>query len=198
MFLLPVHSAYRFKKHFLVSLIILISHVCHSQNPHEEDIWNGLERFILGAGKAVFENKLIPVVGGIDSTGKEKTYQYSYNPGPDSPIIFAGIRFSQASLKFNDAGKLKIIELHAFYFVSNTSLNHKDAEKHSKQVLSYLESRLNKGRKHDQKNNTGWRIAREYEWQKDNRRLIFAQHIKKEKQSSQAGSIFSVWLSDSQ
>lgn len=198
MFLLPIHTGYSSKKHFLFSLIILISHFCHSQTLPEEDIWKGLERFKLGASKADFENKLTTVVGGIDSTGKEKTYQYSYNPGPDSPIIFAGIRFSQASLKFNDAGKLKIIELHAFYFVSNTSLNHKDAEKHSKQVLSYLESRLNKGRKHDQKNNTGWRIAREYQWQKDNRRLIFAQHIKKVKQSSQAGSIFSVWLGDNQ
>jgi hypothetical protein len=198
MFLFPVLPALSFKKYFLASVIILTGHSCCSQSLTEEAIWKGLERFKLGTSKVVFENKLVPVVGGVDSTGKEKTYLYSYNPGPDSPIIFAGIRFSQASLKFNDAGRLNTIELHAFYFINNTSINHKDAEKHSKQVLSYLENRLNKGSKHNQKDNTGWRIAREYEWQKDGRRLIFVQHIKKANQSSQSGSSFSVWLSDSQ
>jgi hypothetical protein len=198
MFLLPGHPAHSFKKYFLVSVIVSICHFCYSQNLAEEDLWKGLERFKLGTSKVVFENKLIPVVGGVDSTGKEKTYQYRYNPGPDSPIIFAGIRFNMASLTFNGTGKLKTIQLIALYFVSDTSVNHKDAERHSKQVLRYLKNRLKKGRRHNQKDDTGWRIAREYEWQKDYRRLIFTQHIKKTNLSSQSGSMFLVWLSDGQ
>jgi hypothetical protein len=194
MFLFPVYTAHRFKKHFLVSFIILICQFCYSQSLTADDLWNGLERFKLGSSKTLFENKLIPVTGGADSTGKEKTYQYRYSAGPDSPVIFAGIRFNMVSLKFNGSGKLKTIELIALYFVIDTSVNHKDAEKHSKQVLSYLKEQLNKGKRHDQEDNTGWRIAREYKWQKDNRRLIFGQHIRKTGGSSQAASVFSVWL----
>lgn len=157
-------------------------------------MWKGLERFKLGDTKAAFENKLTPIAGGVDLVSREVLYQYICNLASDSPIIFAGIRFSFAALTFNNTGKLTTVELHAFYWATDTSINKKDAEKHSKLVLAYLENQLGKGQKRNQKENTGWRISREYKWKKESQLLIFTQHIKKSKKSLQGASHFSVWL----
>lgn len=174
--------------------LMLGSVFCYAQQPPGENLWKGLERFKIGADISPFQNRIESAEGGIETSGKEKKLLYSYLPAPDSPFIFAGIKFTLASLKVNSDGKLTAIELHAVYWVFDTSINYTIAEKHYKQVLAYLESRLSKAAIHEAADKDDYKTAREYLWQKDNLQLIFAVHIKKRRSKKEKASVFSILL----